>query len=169
MPGGDDPVSTTQEETSTPASVTSMRVAAEWFLDQRTLPRHESMKLYSRDFSGFIEQLIPDVEELAASHPESDVPSRVALAAVDEARRRLHEPEAPGLLGEMERVKRLARSVVALCDHSVILTGMRMCLTCDKPIEDGETFVPYDTVSLSGGALQSGRIHASCAAAVSQG
>jgi hypothetical protein len=146
-----------------------MRAGAEWFLDQRTLPRHESMKLYSRDFSGFLERLIPDVEKLAASYPESDVPSRVALAGVAEARRRLYEPEAAGLLGEMERVKRLARSVVALCDHSVVLTGMRMCLTCDKPIEDGEAFVPYDTVSPSGGAVHSGRIHASCAGAVSRG
>ncbi|MGC9541560.1 DUF6415 family natural product biosynthesis protein [Streptomyces sp. UG1] len=39
------------------------------------------------------------------------------MAGVGEARRRLHEPEAAGLLGEVERVKRLARSVVALCDH----------------------------------------------------
>lgn len=156
-------MSATQHETSPPPGLTSMRAAAEWFLDQRTLPRHESMKCYSADLSGFLERLIPNVEKLAASLPPDDVPARVAVVGVGEARRRLYEPEAAGLCGEMERVKRLARSVLALCDHQDALTGMRMCLACDKPIEDGQESRPYDEASLSGGAARPGYVHASCA------
>ncbi|QOV37510.1 hypothetical protein IM697_03480 [Streptomyces ferrugineus] len=62
-------------------------------------------------------------------------------------------------------MKRLARSVVALCDHRDALTGARMCLACDKPIEE-QASLPYEKVSPSGGATQPGRIHATCADAV---
>ncbi|MFE4576336.1 DUF6415 family natural product biosynthesis protein [Streptomyces chartreusis] len=67
---------------------------------------------------------------------------RVASVAVREARARLHEPEAAGLHGETERVKRLARSVVLLCDQHAALSALRMCLTCDKPIKSDEAPVP---------------------------
>ncbi|MFJ9752950.1 DUF6415 family natural product biosynthesis protein [Streptomyces chartreusis] len=157
-----------------------MRAAAAWFLDQRTLPRHESLKLWSKDLTDFVEHLAFAVDRLAASLPVSDAPGRVAMVGVGEARRRLDEPEAAGLNGETERVKRLARSVVALCDHHDALAGARMCLACDKPIEDGHETRPatrpgrprdpaghetrpYDNVSPSGGARVSGRIHVACA------
>ena len=154
----------TQEETDTrPRGTASMRAAASWFLEQRTLPRHQSVQLFHQDFSAFIGQLIPEIEQLAAGQPENDVPAQVALVGVGEARRRLHEPEAAGLHGEVERVKRLARSVVALCDHREALAGVRMCLACDKPIEDDQMSLPYEKVSPSGGAVPSGRIHAACA------
>ncbi|KUN91907.1 DUF6415 family natural product biosynthesis protein [Streptomyces caeruleatus] len=158
------PVNATQEQTDCSAPTTAtMRAAATWFLDQPTLPRHESLKLWHQDLGGFLRHLMPAIEALAADLPENDVPARVAMVGVGEARRRLHEPEAAGLLGEAQRVQRMARSVVALCDHHDALAGMRMCLACDKPIEDGETWLPYDKFSPSGGAAQSGRIHASCA------
>nr|WTB36476.1 hypothetical protein OG781_41940 [Streptomyces sp. NBC_00830] len=42
--------------------------------------------------------------------------------------------------------RRLARSLNALCDYYEALTGVRMCLACDKPIRDGEDSQPYDPV-----------------------
>lgn len=157
-------MSATQQdrETRVPGP-TAMRAAAAWFLDQRTLPRHEVLKLWSEDLTGFIEQLMPMVESLAERLPPSDVPAQVAMAGVGEARRRLYKPQAAGLNGETDRVKRLARSVVALCDHHSALTGARTCLACDKQIDEGQTWLPYDKVSPSGGAMQAGRIHTACA------
>ncbi|RSN13727.1 hypothetical protein DMH25_08010 [Streptomyces sp. WAC 01325] len=140
-----------------------MRAAAAWFLDQRTLPRHETLKLWSKDLSDFLEHLASEIEQRAAALPKADVPARVAMVGVGEARRRLDEPQAAGLLGETERVKRLARSVVALCDHHDALTGARMCLACDKPLGDGRPTLPYEQVSPSGSAKVSGHIHGACA------
>ncbi|MFH0519001.1 DUF6415 family natural product biosynthesis protein [Streptomyces sp. M41] len=136
-----------------------------WFLDQRALPRHESLKLWSTDLSTFLEHLASEIQQLAASLPVSDVPGRLAIAGVGEARRRLDEPEAAGLHGETERVKRPARSVPALCDHRAALTGARMCLACDQPLDDGRPTQPYEQVSPSGGAQVSGRSHAACSSA----
>lgn len=144
-------------------SPTAMRASASWFLDQRTLLRHEMLKHLSVDLGGFLEHLAFAVEQHAAKLPASDVPARVAMIGVGEARRRMTEREAAGLSGETERVKRLARSVVALCDHLDALTGARMCLACDKPLDDGRPTLQYDEVGPPGGALQSGHIHAACA------
>jgi hypothetical protein len=87
------------------------------------LPRWEVVQslahLYRRD----ILLLIPAVEDLAARQPKDDVRASVALAAVGEARRRLDEIEAIGLGGEVERTRRLGRSVLALCDHLEALDG----------------------------------------------
>ncbi|CAM5323862.1 hypothetical protein SCHAM137S_02034 [Streptomyces chartreusis] len=143
----------------TPAT---MRAAATWFLDQPTLPRHESLKLWYQDFEGFLRHLMPAIEVFAAGLPEDDVPARVAMVGVGEAQRRLDEPQAAGLLGEARRVQRLARSIVALCDHHDALRGASMCLACDKPIADGQASLPYARATPSGGAQQSGRIHAAC-------
>ncbi|MFB6938766.1 DUF6415 family natural product biosynthesis protein [Streptomyces chartreusis] len=136
-------MSTAHEDTDTPArGPAAMRAAVSWFLDQRTLPRHETLKLWDQDLAGFLRQLIPAIEALAASLPPGDVSVRVASVAVREATARLHEPEEAGLHGETERVKRLARSVVLLCDQHISLAALRMCLTCDKPIKSDEAPVP---------------------------
>ncbi|MFD7278386.1 DUF6415 family natural product biosynthesis protein [Streptomyces sp. NPDC059862] len=154
----------TRDETEAPAPSTGLiRAQATWFIDQRMLPRHQTVKGFSQDFHGYLEQLIPQIEQLADVRPPDDVPAKVALAGVGEARRRLDEAESAGLYGEVERVKRLARSVVAMCDHYDALTGLAMCLACDKPIEAGDAWVPYDHVSPSGGAARAGRIHCRCA------
>ncbi|MGC9541561.1 DUF6415 family natural product biosynthesis protein [Streptomyces sp. UG1] len=55
----------TREETDAMPGTVSMRASATWFLDQDTLPRHESAKLYHRDLKAFAEHLIPKVEQLA--------------------------------------------------------------------------------------------------------
>ncbi|MGW1364292.1 DUF6415 family natural product biosynthesis protein [Streptomyces chartreusis] len=60
------------------------------------------------------------------------------FAGVGEARRRLGLPARSGLQAEYERVKRLAMSVIALCDHLDALTGINMCLLCDKELEAGQ-------------------------------
>ncbi|MFD7407419.1 DUF6415 family natural product biosynthesis protein [Streptomyces sp. NPDC059866] len=158
------PVNATLGETEAAApSAGLMRAQASWFIDQRSLPRHQTVKGFSQDFHSYLKQLIPKIEQLAETLPPDDVPAKVALAGVAKARQRLEEAEAAGLHGEVERVKRLARSVMALCDHHDALTGVLMCLACDKPIEAADAWVPYDRVGPSGRTAPPGRIHARCA------
>ncbi|WP_409472824.1 DUF6415 family natural product biosynthesis protein [Streptomyces sp. HC307] len=153
----------THDDTEAPTQApATMRAAATWFLDQPLLPRHGTVKRFSDAFRANVGQLIRDIEQLTGNLPGDDVPAKVALAGVEEARRRLNETERPGLAGEVDRVKRLARSVVALCDHYDALTGVVMCLACDAVIEGGDESVPYDHLSASGGAAQPGRIHTRC-------
>lgn len=166
LPGrtGSEPVNATRDTTDVPTlGMTTMCAAATWFLDQPALPRHQSVELFSRDFRAYLDELMPRVRRLVEARSSDDVPAQVALAGIGEAELRMHEPQAVGLCGEVDRVKRLARSVLALCDHHDALTGMTMCLTCDEPIEVGDGSVPYDQFSPSGGAARSGRIHARCA------
>ncbi|MEU2876455.1 DUF6415 family natural product biosynthesis protein [Streptomyces sp. NPDC007070] len=106
------------------ASVT-VRAAAAWFLDQRTLPRHGTVRAFEDGFRRTLGELIPRVEQLAAASPADDVPAKVARDALVEARRRLDEVEAAGLRGEVERVRRIAKSVLALCGHHDVLAGLR--------------------------------------------
>jgi hypothetical protein len=60
---------------------------------------------------------IPEVEAIAAKLPEDDVPRYCALACVGEARIRLGLEPGHGLPAEIAHAQRLARSVIALCDH----------------------------------------------------
>ncbi|MDT7847398.1 DUF6415 family natural product biosynthesis protein [Streptomyces justiciae] len=53
-------------------------------------------------------------------------------ADVEEARRRLTVVERAGLVGEHERVLRLAQSVQTLCDHFEALARVTTCLACDS-------------------------------------
>ncbi|MFB7085984.1 DUF6415 family natural product biosynthesis protein [Streptomyces sp. NPDC056296] len=154
-------MNTTRPETAAPATAT-MRATAAWFLAQRTLPRHGVVKSFDHDLRDYLTELLPRIEQLAADRGD-DVPGKIALASVEETRRRVGVPEAAGLLGEVERVKLLARSVAALCDHYDALTGVVMCLACDRVIESGDDSVPYDQGSPSGSAVRSGRVHARCA------
>ncbi|MEU7061485.1 DUF6415 family natural product biosynthesis protein [Streptomyces sp. NPDC046197] len=146
-----------------PFTTGTARAAAAWFLDQPLLLRHETVKGFDKDFRQRLGQLIPTIREVTARLPEHDVPAQVALAAIHQARRRLDEVKAVGLQGEVERVKRLARSVVALCDHYDSLTGVTVCLACDQPISGNAAWLPYDQISPSAGTGRSGRIHTGCA------
>ncbi|MEU3945388.1 DUF6415 family natural product biosynthesis protein [Streptomyces sp. NPDC029526] len=141
----------------------SMRSNAAWFLDQVTLPRHGLVALFAQDFTRNLNDLMPCVEQLAALRGADDVPAQVALVGVGEARRRLTEPEAAGLSGEVARVRRLARSVRCLCDHYDALTAVRTCVACDRSIENGDDTVPYDQISPTAGGGRSALIHAGCA------
>ena len=74
---------------------------------------------------GHIRALIPDVEQLAGRQPEDDIPRACALACCGEARMRLRlgDGDTPAVRGAT--VQRLARSVIALCDHYENLGGPR--------------------------------------------
>ncbi|MBK3575145.1 hypothetical protein JHN63_15250 [Streptomyces sp. MBT65] len=101
-----------------------MRVAvAEMVGGDAQLPRWETVQKFAHLYRGYVIRLIPAVEELIARQPKDDVPSNVARVVIDEARRRKDEIEAVGLVGEVRRVKRLARIVLALCDHYENLGG----------------------------------------------
>ncbi|WP_329343816.1 DUF6415 family natural product biosynthesis protein [Streptomyces sp. NBC_01352] len=165
LPGrtGGGSVISTRNETKVPSPATgTMRAAATWFLDQPTPPPHGSVQGFSQAFRSYLGQLSPWIEQITRTLAEDDVPAQVALTGVGKARRRLGEAERADLNGEMERVRRLARSVLALCDHYDALTGLTMCLACDTPIEGDDESLPYDYVSPSGGAAWSGRLHARC-------
>ncbi|WAZ26955.1 DUF6415 family natural product biosynthesis protein [Streptomyces cinnabarinus] len=112
---------------------------------------------------GHMHLLIPEVEQAAAALPADDVPRYVALACVGEARGKLDV--CPGLMPSDAQayVRRLGRSLLALCDHYEALTGIRMCLACDREFESDEERVPYDVGSPSGGAARSGYVHPRCA------
>lgn len=97
--------------------------AAEMVGEDAQLPRWETVQEFAHRYRGHIMQLIPAVEDLAACQAKDDVPANVARAGIGEARRRLDEIEAVGLVGEVKRVQRLARSVLALCDHYENLAG----------------------------------------------
>lgn len=99
---------------------------------------------------------------LVGPRPADDPQAAVALVGVQEARRRILAIEEPGLWGEAERVRKLARSVVSLGDHYDTLTGVVMCLACDHPILGGEPSQPSSQGSAFGGAVRCGRIHDRC-------
>ena len=160
----DEPANASHPEARPLLDIVRMRADAAEFLDVCVpLPRYEDVQNAAADCHRNLLKLIPEVEQLAGRLPDDDIPAKVAQAGVAEARRRLYEIEAVGLDGEVKRVQRLARSVLALCDHHDSLTGLTMCLACDDPIQDGEESQPYDKVSPSGGVARAGRIHAKCA------
>ncbi|MFE6941034.1 DUF6415 family natural product biosynthesis protein [Streptomyces chartreusis] len=151
---------------STSLDTARLRAYASWFTAQTTLPRHPTTRAYETGLREALGGLIPQIEKHAAERQADDVPGKVALAGVGEARRRMGIPERNGLKGEFERVKRLAMSVSALCDHLDALTGARMCLLCDRALEEaGANWVPYDRAVPIGG-VKSGHVHAACAKAV---
>lgn len=140
----------------------AMREAAREYQSMTVLPRYDVVKGHSTDFSRDLWALIDEIERLATQNPD-EILVKVALAGVGEARRRLTVIERAGLMGEHERVLRLARSVQALCDHFETLTGTTMCLACDEPISQEQESAAYGKVSPSGPAVAAGRIHAACA------
>jgi hypothetical protein len=144
------------------STVVTMASQATWFIEQPTLLGHQTVKSFEADFRAFIEQMVPQIAKRAATQSADDVPANVALAAIAEARSRMGEPEATGLQGEVERVKRLARSVVSLVGHHDSLLGIRMCLLCDRLIDGDDTWEPHGVGRPPGGAARSGRVHAAC-------
>jgi len=67
--------------------------------------------------------LMPAVAELAGREPRDSVRRYVAIACVQEARRKLRMGDGLTLPARTAVVQRLARSVNALCDHYVSLGG----------------------------------------------
>ncbi|GAA5032458.1 hypothetical protein GCM10023335_74960 [Streptomyces siamensis] len=93
--------------------------------------------------------------------PRDDVPRYCALACVGEARGKLRAQPGTGPGRDAAHARRLARSLIALCDHYAALTGQAMCLACDREIHTTDGAVSYDQVSNSGGGL-TGRVHSDC-------
>ncbi|MFJ7075501.1 DUF6415 family natural product biosynthesis protein [Streptomyces sp. NPDC098781] len=118
------------EEAPTLGTV-SMRAAAAWLLDQAVPLGRETLKLFDQDFRLFLALVIPHIERMTDGRPEEDVTARTALAGVAEARNRLIESETTGQISELGRVRGLAGSVVALCDHFDALSGITRCRVRD--------------------------------------
>ncbi|MEU9334010.1 DUF6415 family natural product biosynthesis protein [Streptomyces sp. NPDC048290] len=141
-----------------PSSTGIMRAYASWLLDQTAVPRVATTQRFGRDFHAYVTALVPATEHLARALAPDDIPAALALVSADTARRRLAERPDAVAARDLARVRRLAQSVVALCDHHDALTGVLMCLICDRPIEPGDCHVAYDTPSR--------RIHRRCAPAL---
>ncbi|MFG3164447.1 DUF6415 family natural product biosynthesis protein [Streptomyces sp. NPDC048232] len=110
----------------------SMRAAATWLLDRSAMPGRETLKLFDQDFRLFLSLVIPDIEQLAGSRNGDDVATNAARTEVCEARGRLSETAGSDLTAEFERVGRLARSVMDLCDRFDALSGITICSACGR-------------------------------------
>lgn len=117
------PRATAPAPRAVPRDITATRSAALLFLTCQEVPRYEPVQRRAHGFCRDLWQLIPLVEELAGRRPRGDAAAELALAAVREAHRRLNTAERCGLDAEVERVRRLARSVGYLCDHYETLTA----------------------------------------------
>ncbi|WP_328876260.1 DUF6415 family natural product biosynthesis protein [Streptomyces sp. NBC_00287] len=147
-----------------PADITTMRASVAEVLPPDVTPTERStLETLTGLLRGHMQLIIPEIEQVAARLPADDVPRYCALACVGEARGKLSA--GPGLMpyDAAAHVRRLGRSLLALCDHYETLTGVRMCLACDQPIRPGEATHPYGQASPSGGVSFSDRIHDGCA------
>ncbi|MFF3346642.1 DUF6415 family natural product biosynthesis protein [Streptomyces sp. NPDC002779] len=155
----------TRDATGTlPVDVATMRATVAQVLPPDVTPVDlTTVETLTGLLCGHMQLLIPEIEQAAAGLPADDVPRYCALVSVGEARRKL--AARPGLrpYDAVAHVRRLGRSLMALCDHYETLTGVRVCLACDQPLKPGETTRLFDHGSQSGGAAVSGRIHERCA------
>ncbi|MFF2515583.1 DUF6415 family natural product biosynthesis protein [Streptomyces sp. NPDC058086] len=150
------------EAASRPIDTAVLRAdTAEILGPEPVLPRYERVQHLAFTYRGSILQLIPIVEKLSHDLPGDDIRGRCALAGIGESRRRLDEIEAVGLAGEVRRAQRLARAVLALCDHYDTLTGVIMCTVCDRPIGPDDELIPYEVGAEED--AKSGVVHPGCA------
>lgn len=150
------------EAASRPIDTAVLRAdTAEILGPEPVLPRYERVQHLAFTYRGSILLLIPIVEKLSYGLDGDDIRGRCALAGIGEARRRLDEIEAVGLAGEVRRAQRLARAVLALCDHYDILTGVAMCTVCDRQIGPDDESAPYEVGAEEG--AKSGVVHTGCA------
>ncbi|MET7776349.1 DUF6415 family natural product biosynthesis protein [Streptomyces mirabilis] len=149
------------EATRRPIDTAVLRAdTAEILGPEPVLPRYERVQHLAFTYRGSILLLIPIVEKLSHDLPGDEIRGRCALAGIGEARRRLDEIEAVGLAGEVRRIQRLARAVLALCDHYDSLTGVIMCARCDRPIGPDDVSMPYDFGV--GEDAETSRVHGAC-------
>ncbi|WP_328876377.1 DUF6415 family natural product biosynthesis protein [Streptomyces sp. NBC_00287] len=147
-----------------PVDVATMRARVAEVLPPEVTPTDRgTLQTLTGLLRGHLQLLIPEIEQLAALLTVGDVPRYCAQACVGEARGKLNA--RPGLMSydAVAHVRRLGRSLLALCDHYEALTGVRMCLACDRPLREGEATLPYGKASPSAGAVVAGRIHDHCA------
>ncbi|MGW4516445.1 DUF6415 family natural product biosynthesis protein [Streptomyces sp. NPDC004393] len=147
-----------------PVDIDTMRESVARLIGPSSLsPQGEERAGLTGLLRGHMQLIIPQIEQAAGKLPEDDVPRYCALACIGEARAKLRATTGAGPHRAAAHARKLARSLMALCDHYEALTGVEMCLACDKPIRDREDSVAYGQVSTSGGAAGAGRIHTRCA------
>ncbi|CCK24742.1 hypothetical protein BN159_0363 [Streptomyces davaonensis JCM 4913] len=150
-----------------PVDIAAMRATVAEVLPPEVTPTDRAtLETLTRSLRHGMQMLISEVERAAAHLPDDDIPRYVALACVREARGKLDAVPGPGPSDAAAYVRRLARSVMALCDHHMTLSGYSVCPACDQLIKPGAATQPYDQGSPSGGSTVSSRIHDGCAHAV---
>ncbi|WP_019066184.1 DUF6415 family natural product biosynthesis protein [Streptomyces hokutonensis] len=115
---------TTEEPDRRPLDVQVMRDGARRLLtEDAEPPAADELSTLTARLRGHIVVAVPDVETLAWALPEDDVPRACALACCGEARMRLRLGDGGTLAVRVASARRLARSVLALCDHYENLGG----------------------------------------------
>ncbi|MFE6228576.1 DUF6415 family natural product biosynthesis protein [Streptomyces sp. NPDC057854] len=112
-------------ERATPLDARTMRETALRALGgaAESLPP-DDLDSVTQALRGMLLLLVPEVTEAAGRYPKGDVARVGALAAVEEAQRRLRaRPVAAGSPWALRYTRRLARAVMALMDHYVHLGG----------------------------------------------
>ncbi|XUL89723.1 DUF6415 family natural product biosynthesis protein [Streptomyces galilaeus] len=113
------------EQANYPPDVNTMRASARPLLAEHAEPpAADELATAISALRGHLEVLIPDVGQLAGRQPKNDIPRACALACCGEARMRLRlgDGETPAV--RTAAARRLARSVMALCDHYENLGGV---------------------------------------------
>ncbi|MFE7277736.1 DUF6415 family natural product biosynthesis protein [Streptomyces sp. NPDC057623] len=85
-------------------------------------PNAAGLETLDSTLRGHLELLIPEVQRAAGPRPK-DVQTYCALACVGEARRKLTVDAGATLPSRVRQVRRLARVLLALCEHYERLTG----------------------------------------------
>ncbi|MEV2195527.1 DUF6415 family natural product biosynthesis protein [Streptomyces phaeochromogenes] len=86
-------------------------------------PSTDELDTLTRTLRGHVELLAPEVEQVARRLDKESIPRYCALACVEEVRGKLGAQPRPGLGGAAAYARRLARVLIALCDHHDNLPG----------------------------------------------
>lgn len=107
-----------------PVDIATMRQTIALLLPHETAepPTGEELATLTATLRGHIELAVLEVEQLAARLPEDDIPRYCARACIGEARRKLSARPGPGPHDQLPYARKLARSLLALCDHYEALT-----------------------------------------------
>ncbi|MET9815343.1 DUF6415 family natural product biosynthesis protein [Streptomyces sp. NPDC006355] len=120
------------EQDQAPPDIATMRETAHLVLGPDNAPdalppAGEELATLTAALRGHLELLLPEVEQAAGRLPKNSVTRYSAMYCVGEARGKLRAPEvsfAP-LAGSVMYARRLARVLVALCDHfETVSTGV---------------------------------------------
>ncbi|MFF4308511.1 DUF6415 family natural product biosynthesis protein [Streptomyces sp. NPDC001507] len=117
---------TAEEQNQAPLDIATMRSTAARILAFDAKPiSAEDLETLRIAMRGQIELLIPTIEALAARFPKGDIPRECALAGAREASMRLRLGVGGNRPVRMSVAMKLARSVMALCDHLENLGAQR--------------------------------------------
>lgn len=106
-----------------PLDTTTLRARAHRILaDDADLPGPEELETYLLEVRGQLMLAIPEVEAAARALPVGSPVRVAALAGVEEARRCLGAEPGATLPARIANAQRLARPLLALCDHYECLT-----------------------------------------------